>query len=529
MRKLSKSRLNFCIIIAIVLFTSCTKNFEEYNTNTSGLSEKQIAADYQNLGEPMKQAQQNIISYTDWIMQLEQNLIGDIYSGYMMSATPFEGNSNNMTYDLVDGWNYYEWDYVYDNVMKPTQNVLEATTEPQNASFHAWAKIVRVEAMHRASDIYGPIIYSNYGKSNQDGSVTFDSQKEAYYAFFIDLDSAINVLTPLVQNSAPSTFSKFDLVYGGSFEKWLKFANTLRLRLAIRISKSDPAKAKSEGEAALSNPGGLLATNDENAFVDIGTNYHPLNGISSWGDINIGAPLACYLNGYNDPRVSKYMQAATDPAVAGQNIGIRSGIDIDANGRYVGYSRLQEFPNKIQLIVAAEAWFLKAEAALKGWAAAGDAKTNYENGISTSFAQYGLNATSYITNNTGKEQQYIDPKAITPGQNDVLTGSPYLSTITISWNDGDTPERKLERVITQKWLALFPDGQEAWSEFRRTGYPKLFPVVLNKSGGKISTTDFVQRINFPSTEIDRNASGVAAAVGMLDGPDTGGTPLWWAK
>ena len=190
MRKLSKSRLNFCIIIAIVLFTSCTKNFEEYNTNTSGLSEKQIAADYQNLGEPMKQAQQNIISYTDWIMQLEQNLIGDIYSGYMMSATPFEGNSNNMTYDLVDGWNYYEWDYVYDNVMKPTQNVLEATTEPQNASFHAWAKIVRVEAMHRASDIYGPIIYSNYGKSNQDGSVTFDSQKEAYYAFFIDLDSA---------------------------------------------------------------------------------------------------------------------------------------------------------------------------------------------------------------------------------------------------------------------------------------------------------------------------------------------------
>ena len=83
-------------------------------------------------------------------------------------------------------------------------------------------------------------------------------------------------------------------------------------------------------------------------------------------------------------------------------------------------------------------------------------------------------------------------------------------------------------MITQNGCP-FLDGQEAWSEFRRTGYPKLFPVVLNKSGGKISTTDFVQRINFPSTEIDRNASGVAAAVGMLDGPDTGGTPLWWAK
>lgn len=529
MIRINKSILNFCTATVILLLSSCTKNFKEYNTSPTGLSEKQIAADYQNLGEPMKQAQLNIESYTDWIYQLEQNLIGDVYSGFMMSATPFEGNSNNMTYDLVDGWNYYEWDQVYDNVMKPTQNVLDATTAPQNASFHAWAKIVRVEAMHRASDIYGPIIYSNYGKSNPDGSVTFDSQKDAYYAFFKDLDSAINVLTPLVQNGAPATFSKFDLIYGGSFAKWLKFANTLRLRLAIRISNVDPAKAKTEGEAALSNPGGLLATNNDNALVDIGTNYHPLNGISSWGDINIGAPLTCYLNGYNDPRAPKYMTTASDPAVAGQYIGIRCGIDIDANGRYVGYSRLLDYPNKIQLMAASEAWFLKSEAALKGWSGAGSAKTNYETGISTSFGQFGLSASAYITDNTSVEQQYIDPKAITPGQNNVLTGSPYLSTITIAWNDGDTPERKLERVITQKWLALFPDGQEAWSEFRRTGYPKLFPVVLNKSGGKISTSAFVQRINFPSTEIDKNAAGVAAAVGMLGGPDTGGTALWWAK
>lgn len=529
MIRLDKSVLNFCIASSIILVSSCTKNFKEYNTNPTGLSEKQISADYQNLGEPMKQAQLNILSYTDWIYQLEQNLIGDVYSGYLMSATPFEGNSNNMTYNLVDGWNYYEWDYVYDNVMKPTQNVLDATTEPQNASFHAWAKIVRVEAMHRVSDIYGPIIYTNYGKSNADGSVSFDSQKDAYDAFFKDLDSAINVLTPLVQNNAPATFSKFDLIYGGSFAKWLKFANTLRLRLAIRISKADPAKAKTEGEAALSNPGGLLSTNDDNAFVDIGINYHPLNGITSWGDVNIGAPLACYLNGYNDPRVSKYMTKATDAAVTGQYIGIRCGINIDANGRYVGYSRLLEFPNKIQLFVASEAWFLKAEAALKGWSGAGNAKENYETGISTSFNQYGLDASSYITDNTSKQQQYTDPKAITPGENNVLTGSPYLSTITIAWNDGDTPEKKLERVITQKWLALFPDGQEAWSEFRRTKYPKLFPVVVNKSGGKISTSDFVQRINFPSTEIDRNAKGVTEAVATLGGPDTGGTVLWWAK
>lgn len=527
MTSIQKPILNLCIAAALLAVCSCTKNFKEYNTSQTGLSNKEIGADYQNLGEPLKQAQNNIMSFTDWVYQLEQNLIGDVYSGYMMSATPFEANNNNMTYNLLDGWNYFSWDFSYDNVMKPTQNVLDETTGPEYASFRAWTKIIRVEAMHRVSDLYGPIIYSNYGKSNADGSVTFDSQKEAYYAFFKDLDSATSVLTGLVQAGDPPTFAKFDLVYGGSFEKWLKFANTLRLRLALRISKADPEKAKTEGEAALANPIGLLTSNDDNAYVDIGNNYHPLNGITGWGDINIGAPLACYLNGYNDPRVSRYMLKATDNAVAGQYIGIRNGINIDANGRYVGYSKLPEFPNKIQLMVAAEAWFLRAEAALKGWAGAGDAQTNYETGIATSFSQYGLDASSYIADNVLTEQPYVDPKAITPGENEVLTGSPYLSTITIAWNDGDAAEKKLERVITQKWLALFPDGGEAWSEFRRTGYPKLFPVVVNKSGGKIP--GFVQRINFPVSELSKNPDGVAAAVSTLGGPDTGGTPLWWAQ
>lgn len=529
MIRINKSVLNFCFSFFLLALGSCTKNFKEYNTNKDALSDKQMSADYQNLGEPLKLAQYNAINMTGWIYQLVQNLNGDIYSGYMMSPTPFRNNVNNTTYFMVDGWNFYMWDEGYSNIMKPIQNVLEATTAPEYASYRAWAKVLRVEGMHRVSDMYGPIIYTKYGQSNSDGSVSFDSQKDAYYAFFTDLDSAINVFTDLVQNDAPATFSKFDLVYGGSFAKWLKFANTLRLRLAMRISKADPVKAKAEGEAALANPGGLLATNDDNTIVDLGNNIYPVMEIKSWNDIRIGAPLACYLNGYNDARISHYMYKATDPAVAGQYIGIRQGIDIDAKGRYRGYSEITDFPNKMQLMTAAEAWFLKAEASLKGWAGAGDAQTNYETGISTSFAQYGEDASSYITNNTNKPQQYIDPKAITPGQNDVLTGSPYLSTITIKWDNAASADQKLERIMTQKWIAMFPDGQEAWSEFRRTGYPKLFPVILNKSGGNISTSAFIQRVNFPSSEKEINPAGVTAAVGLLGGADNGGTKLWWAQ
>jgi hypothetical protein len=132
-----------------------------------------------------------------------------------------------------------------------------------------------------------------------------------------------------------------------------------------------------------------------------------------------------------------------------------------------------------------------------------------------------------LADDTKKPMAYTDPKAITPGENDVLTGSPFLSTITVKWDDAASDEEKLERIITQKWIAVYPDGQEAWSEVRRTGYPKLFPVVVNNSGGKISTTDFIKRINFASGEYTTNPSGVSAAVGLLGGADNGGTSLWW--
>ncbi|WP_431217390.1 SusD/RagB family nutrient-binding outer membrane lipoprotein [Puia sp. P3] len=134
--------------------------------------------------------------------------------------------------------------------------------------------------------------------------------------------------------------------------------------------------------------------------------------------------MGSYLTGYSDPRAPKYMVPAIDPAVAGQYEGIRSGINIDAKARYGNYAQPVTFPNSLQLMVAAEAWFLKAEAALRGWAGAGTAQTDYETGISTSFAQYGLSASSYITNTANTAAPYVDPKAITPGQNDIPAGSP---------------------------------------------------------------------------------------------------------
>jgi hypothetical protein len=135
-------------------------------------------------------------------------------------------------------------------------------------------------------------------------------------------------------------------------------------------------------------------------------------------------------------------------------------------------------------------------------------------------------ATTYINNNTSVPAAYTDPKN---NANSLLATSPYISKATIRWDDAAAFETKLEKVITQKWVAMFPDGQEAWSEFRRTGYPKLMTVVLNNSGGKIPTELFIRRINFPASEYETNKDAVTKAVQLLGGPDHGGTRLWWDK
>jgi Susd and RagB outer membrane lipoprotein len=521
------------VMAATLCFSSCTKNFEEINKNPYGSTDDDLAADFALVPALLQQAQRSIYLYQPApTFQLQQNLLSDIYSGYMMSPTPFGSNINNTTYSFVDGWINTTFATGYTNVMNPCYKVAGFTKGKVQDSY-AMSLIIKVEAMHRTSDIFGPIIYSKYNKPNADGSIDYDSQKDVYYTFFDELKTAIDILTPLKDQASSALFTKSDLVYGGSYKQWLQFANTLRLRLALRIVNVDLPKAKLEGEAALANAGGLLQSYKDNFTVDIGSTTHPLNTIcGAWGDILMGAPMGTYLNGYSDPRLPLYFQKATDPAVKDKYIGIRNGINIDGKARYGDYSKLVTLPGKLQLVTAAEAWFLKSEAAIRGWANAGNAQTNYETGILTSFAQYsitGAAAANYLVS-TALPAPYIDPKAITPGQNDVSPAHQpeYLSTITVKWDDAATPERKLERIITQKWIANFPEGEEAWAEFRRTGYPKLFPVIVNNSGGKVSTTDFVRRAPFPSNEYATNGAGVTKAVATLTGgQDVGGAHLWW--
>jgi len=250
----------------------------------------------------------------------------------------------------------------------------------------------------------------------------------------------------------------------------------------------------------------------------------------------MSASIQSYMVGYNDPRISKYFlpvnttNATTGPLpaqYAGQYIGIRIGSDVGSKPMYSGFS-VYNYNTTFNstapevFMTPAEVSFLKAEAALRGWAGAGDAQTNYEAGITSSMAQYGVSASAagYIADATSTPAAYVDPV-------NAVNNSPSLSSITVKWDAGASNEVKLERIITQKWLAMFPEGQEAWTEFRRTGYPRLFPVVNNNSNGTIDTKIQVRRLPYPISESVSNTAGYQGGVTLLGGPDNGGTRLWW--
>jgi hypothetical protein len=140
-----------------------------------------------------------------------------------------------------------------------------------------------------------------------------------------------------------------------------------------------------------------------------------------------------------------------------------------------------------------------------------------ENGLAAS------DAATYSANNT------LTPAAFTDNSGQSGNNIATPSTIKIAWNSADNFETNLERIVTQKWIAMYPDGPEGWAEFRRTGYPKLFPVVSNNSNGTINTAIQVRRIPFPQSEYNNNATGVQSGIAVLGGPDGGGTKVWWEK
>lgn len=520
----------------ILSFSSCTDNFSKFNDTKGAYTDELQKYDNQTNLVPFATIQKGVIYQTgvdgtDWQYQIIQNLVADMYCGYFHDMNG-AFNKNNSTYNLNNGWTSAMWIYSYGNVMPSIADSEQLNTEKDWPLYHAITKILKVAVLHRVSDYYGSILYDGFGTADQ----APQSQKEVYKRFFEDLGTAINILKDY-KGGVSFESADFMMPEGKRTPaQWLKFANSLRLRLAMRVSNVDRGLAEEQAKAALDvTNGGVLETANE-TVGEYGIR-NPLGGVAGWGEVFMNASLESFLKGYNDPRLKSYFNTAQDGrdkdgkiikevagvkqinSIEGEFKGVRQGTGVGDN-RYSTHSATTiTVGSKIVIMSAAEVWFLRAEAALRGYTSE-DVETCYKQGVTISFAQWDANGVSEYLESENIPADYID--AFNKDFDAKAT-----TTITPKWDNGASIENKLERIITQKWLALYPEGCEAWAEQRRTGYPKLFKVAVNNSGNAISTDDMIRRVFFNQDYKTDNPKLYNALVDKLNGADTGATRLWW--
>lgn len=526
-------------ICAIVMMAACTKSFDDINTNQHQITDDEMQADYQNVGAFFSQMVNRVVLFDDGSgnclssdYQVAQGLSADAFSGYLAPTGTWRNGVHNGSYSFVSGWYDQMFTRAFSEVMPAWQRVNRVATQMGQPAVAALATIVKVEALHRVTDMYGPIPYTRFGSGTL--GTAYDRQQQVYERFFAELDSAIDVLTPLAL-AGGSLLPDYDNVYEGDVAGWVRFANTLRLRLALRVVYADPAMAQREAEKSAACPLGFIETTAQRAQLLHSrlTYFHPNYDIAynfNAGEVRMGATMDCYMNGYYDPRLEAYfVTASSDRRYHGVRLGVHNMNPTRYAGAYTSNLNIDQSTTPIVWMTAAEGFFLRAEAALRGWNMGGTARAFYEAGIRASFSENDVvGDDQYIADASSVPARYVDR---TGGGNNAAAPS----AITIAWDDQADFETSLERIITQKWIAIYPDGCEAWAEFRRTGYPCLLPVVNNDSQGLVDTRLQVRRCPFPVQEYNTNLAAVQAAVQLLSGEaldggqDNGGTRLWWDR
>ena len=518
----------FSLALLLISGYACTGNFDKINQKDYQVDKEELGREGYNVGASLKGLQGLVIPTEEHLYQFVEALDAGSIAGYI--GCTVEWTAKFETYNPPTDWLEAPFSDLITRTYPFYRDLLDETEDPVAL---ALGKLLRVSIMHRVTDMYGPIPYSKIISKTGEVSLTvpYDSQEEVYKQMFKELDEVRDVLNDNLTLSAEA-FRRFDNVYQGNLSKWLKFTNSLKLRMAMRLTYIPEMKEEARRIAEEAVASGVITLNADNALLKVEENRAAMI-FNDWNDHRVGADIISYMNGYKDPRREKMftivkVKGTTPNTEADGYAGIRIGIDVASKNKMTGaYSKpIISSSSSFMWMNAAEITFLRAEGALRGWNMGGDAKDLYNDAIALSFEQYGASGVeAYIADATNKPEAYTDPVSGTYTDR----GGPR-STITIAWeNDEEKFERNLERIITQKWIANFPLGVEAWSEFRRTGYPHLIPVVENKSGGAINSDQMIRRLWYPPIEYTENLSNINSAIGMLGGPDNGGTKLWWDK
>lgn len=489
-----------------------------------------------------------MIDYSDHAYQYLRSNSIDNYAGYWTTS------QNNFIFGgplptLYTYPNNYLGGPMNNEVFLGAKNAIFHAVELGKPEWRAVALIIQAYVGHEVTDFYGSMPFEDWRSVKRDPPMIYMKGADIYELIFKDLKEAVAILKERQPSSAelakiepgPATLAR------GDWKRWAKFANSIRLRMAMNIVKIDPSKAQLIAEEAVNDEIGVFDEQkgdqyDFGYYYDQGGVNHPLQQICiGWDDIRLGASFENILKRYENPLLGVWFNKNSNPINTSSNvfsgiaanqdyIGIRQGVSmINKSDKKHGYGPFSTNTDAIRMmpknyLKRTEVLFLRAEGALRGWNMGGSAQELYERGISLAFSENGISdestIKSYLNRETVKNVDYTDPYA---------SGNSIKGRVTVGvkWNEADGDELKLEKIITQKYIAVFPMGAEAWTTFRRTGYPRLFPVKLNNMPG-VDTELQIRRIPLVETE-NNKVEFQTTMIPALGGPNTGGTRIFWDK
>jgi hypothetical protein len=479
---MKKAYINLIAIATLsCVMYSCTKKFEEINTDPN---------------RPVVAPTTNVLAYI-----VENYANAAFGAGTNMSELETFGGHlgkiqyvDESRYEFSGTSNTTNWNatFLYINNALSIIKQAEADGTP---NMQAAATTMLVYMFQTATDRWRDIPFSEAARGNE-GFITpaYDKQETIYP----ELVKLLKKAADLFASGGTDQLGKGDILYGGSTLKWRKFCNSLRLRLAIRISMIDPGTSKSIIEEITGNPTTypVFQSNADNAYFiwSANTPYQEpwFDNSKTRDDHGIAINLVDSLKSLSDPRLTVYAK----PAVSdGQYRGVVIGLPgvVSSIGQYsrIG-ARFRDVAAGFSPFMGyAEVQFILAEAATKGWSTGTTAENAYKNGITASLAENGITASG-----------------------DVNT---YLNSAKVAWN-GD-----VKQIYMQKWIALYKNGVEAWAESRRTDFP-LMPAAPGSSYQGHNRPPF--RYPYPPTETTLNGANSAAFIAEIK-DNYWGKKMWW--
>jgi len=555
------------LIFSVIFVISCTSDYDEINERTDALTAQDVSAKYF-----VTNVQTGIYAPNRYPYWRERIIHTDRYSGHTTFGYRANLWSDALGYTYSAGYTgaVYDWMAQTNGTLNAFTNFVKTGGTLENEQFYAIALILKGLYYQRFTDTFGMIPYT---EASDPDIITpkLDDQKTIYKGIIADLDDAIALIgSNTTTGEGPQLLTDNDLFFNGDMQSWKKLANSLKLKLALRAHGavgedfSVAAATAAIASGVLGDKDAVVTSDNEISTwssASYGDVWHAFYGIAHW---NVGSVLIDVLRDNNDPRLSKFAEPIaggtfelTKPTT-GSNVALypkhvkfltdhlKAGgmnitettasdgtvtITVPGGVDYVGqptrmnskikpflYTKLFSKPSDYiveaknngkpiapkLVMTAAESHLMIAEAAIKGIGS--DANAHYQKGIEHSMRMWGVD------------------------EGDIST---FLGNETIATLSGTTAEQ-LAQVATQRWIAHYTDGLEAWAVVRDSGSPAGLPAVETT----ITDNDiyvmgdlngvYPQRMRYGGSAYNKNEANVNAA-NAIQGSDLQATKLWWAK